>query len=84
MVDKEYYAMLLDNEEYLELIEKYKTRDLGLIAQLIIKEGQETTSFLLYNYEVEKLYLKHQRRMYYGKEKKDIRMDRTTLSKAIR
>lgn len=39
MVDKEYYAMLLDNEEYLELIEKYKTRDLGLIAQLIIKEG---------------------------------------------
>ena len=40
MVDKEYYNdMLLDNEEYLELIKEYGTKDLSLIAQLIIKEG---------------------------------------------
>ena len=41
MVDKEYYNdILLENKEYLELVEKYKTKDLSLIAQLIIKEGQ--------------------------------------------
>ena len=40
MVDKEYYnEMILENEEYLELVEKYNTKDLSLIAQLIIKEG---------------------------------------------
>ena len=42
MVDKEYYNdMLLASEEYLELVEKYGTRDLGMIAQIIIikKEG---------------------------------------------
>ena len=40
MVDKEYYNdILLENEKYLELVEKYKTKDLSLIAQLIIKEG---------------------------------------------
>jgi hypothetical protein len=39
MVDKEYYNdILLENKEYLELVEKYKTKDLSLIAQLIIKE----------------------------------------------
>ena len=38
MVDKEYYNdMLLESDEYLELVEKYKTKDLSLIAQLIIK-----------------------------------------------
>ena len=38
MVDKEYYNdILLESEEYLELVEKYKTKDLSLIAQLIIK-----------------------------------------------
>lgn len=40
MVDNEYYEMLLDNEEYKELIEKYNTKDLGLIAQIIIKERE--------------------------------------------
>jgi hypothetical protein len=40
MVDKEYYNdILLDNEEYQELIKEYCTKDLSLIAQLIIKEG---------------------------------------------
>mgnify|MGYP001636180880 FL=1 len=40
MVDKEYYNdILLESEEYLELVEKYNTKDLSLIAQLIIKEG---------------------------------------------
>ena len=40
MVDKEYYNdILLENEEYLDLIKKYGTKDLSLIAQLIIKEG---------------------------------------------
>ena len=39
MVDKEYYNdMLLASEEYLELVEKYGTRDLGMIAQIIIKK----------------------------------------------
>ena len=41
MVDKEYYNdMLLESDEYLELVEKYKTKDLSLIAQLIIKETE--------------------------------------------
>ena len=40
MVDKEYYNdILLDNEEYQELIKEYGTKDLSLIALLIIKEG---------------------------------------------
>jgi hypothetical protein len=40
MVDKEYYNdILLDNEEYQELIKEYGTKYLSLIAQLIIKEG---------------------------------------------
>ena len=39
MVDKEYYNdMLLANEEYHKLVEDYGTRDLGMIAQEIIKK----------------------------------------------
>ena len=46
MVDKEYYNdMLLESDEYLELVEKYKTKDVRLIAQLIIKEGEKYLSY---------------------------------------
>ena len=52
MVDKEYYNdMLLASEEYLELVEKYGTRDLGMIAQIIIKkEGWIPSNFFMHNF----------------------------------
>lgn len=40
MVDVEYLEMLLECEEYAELLDKYNTNDLSLIAELIIKEGR--------------------------------------------
>lgn len=38
MGDKDYLALLLECEEYSELLEKYNTRDLSLIAEIIIRE----------------------------------------------
>lgn len=39
MVDKDYLAFVLEDEEYVDLVDKYGTKDLSLIAELIIKEG---------------------------------------------